>query len=261
MGKNPTMNMVARSALLLCCLLIPSSGRAHFHMLHPKNPSLASNRNTTILFMWGHPFEHEIFDASAPKDLYVVSPSGTSTAIKDLKPIKIAKARNAFSFEFGPAGEKVGDYTFVLNTQPIWMDGEDIFLQDTVKVVLHVDAEKGWDQVLELPFQLVPLTRPYGLEPGMVFQAQVLYQNKPVAGTLVEVERFNDKPPDPLPAEEFKTRTVKTDPNGILTCTLTDPGWWCVTASRDGGKMKHEGKEYPLQVRTTFWVFVDAKKK
>jgi hypothetical protein len=53
------------------------------------------------------------------------------------------------------------------------------------------------------------------------------------------------------------TRRVKTDPNGVATCTLTDPGWWCLTAQRDGGDQVHNGKFYTLRQRTTFWVFVD----
>ena len=52
------------------------------------------------------------------------------------------------------------------------------------------------------------------------------------------------------------TRLVKTDPNGVATCTLTDTGWWCLTARRDGGQREHEGKMYPVLQRSTLWVHV-----
>src|SRR5262249_13825031 len=82
---------------------------------------------------------------------------------------------------------------------------------------------------------------------------------KPLAGALVEVERFNPTPPKELPPDEQITRTVKTDPNGVATCTLTEPGWWCLTAQTDGGRLRHEGKPYPLRRRAPLGVFGDEK--
>src|SRR5947209_944968 len=111
--------------------------------------------------------------------------------------------------------------------------------------------------------ELVPLTRPYGLEPGLVFQAQLLVTGKPVPGALVEVERMNPEPPKEadLPPDEQITRKTKTDPNGVLTCTLPDAGWWVITAVTDGGARDHEGKPRPVRRRATLWVNVDAKAK
>src|SRR5205085_8889242 len=100
--------------------------------------------------------------------------------------------------------------------------------------VLHVQAQKGWDAGGD-GFQLLPLTRPYGLAPGTAFQARASFADKPVAGALVEIERYNAARPAKLPADEHITRATKTDPNGVVTCTLLEPGWWCITAARDGG--------------------------
>jgi hypothetical protein len=77
------------------------------------------------------------------------------------------------------------------------MADEKRFFQDTVKVVLHVQTQNGWDAVLgATPCETVPLTRPYGLEPGLVFQARTLLATRGVpdrslAGALVEVERYH----------------------------------------------------------------------
>ncbi len=65
----------------------------------------------------------------------------------------------------------------ILQTPPIWMDDMKGFVQDTVKVVLHVQAQKHWEanfEIDESKLKIVPLTRPYGLLPGMTFQAQLL---------------------------------------------------------------------------------------
>jgi uncharacterized GH25 family protein len=95
----------------------------------------------------------------------------------------------------------------------------------------------------------------------MVFQAQVVLppniREKSINNNLVEVERYNSSPPKDPPADEHRTRTVKPDPNGVVTATLTDPGWWCLTASRDGDANAKDGKQRTH--RTTLWVFVDEK--
>jgi elongation factor P hydroxylase len=77
---------------------------------------------------------------------------------------------------------------------------------------------------------------------------------------LVEVERYNPTPPRSLPPDEQRTRTAKTDPNGIVTCTLSEAGWWCVAGQqRRGTGEKRDGKEYPVRQRAIHWVFVDEK--
>src|SRR5439155_19575289 len=90
--------------------------------------------------------------------------------------------------------EQRGDYVFYLNSAPIWMPEDEVFFQDTVRVVLHVQAQKGWDASAPLPFQLTPLTRPYGLQPGMVFQAEVQPRSLPPTSLLVEIEHYNSAP-------------------------------------------------------------------
>ncbi len=251
-------------ALISCFVLQTPAARAHFHMLFPDDkPAAQPGDKVKFTYRWGHPFEHELFDATKPVELIVISPAGEKSKLTDLEEFKVPAGKNkvtAHRFVFEPRGtvaERVGDYVFALTTPQVFMKDEEVILEDTVKVVLHVQAQKGWDQVVGLPFELVPLTRPYGLKPGMVFQAQALFKDKPLAGAMVEVERYNEVPPKELPPEEHRTRAVKTDPNGILTCTLPDAGWWCITAYRDGGKAGHAGKNYPLQQRTTFWVYVD----
>jgi cobalt/nickel transport protein len=137
------------------------------------------------------------------------------------------------------------------------MEEEQEFVEDCVKTVLHVQAQRGWDAKLGLDFEMVPLTRPYGLSAGCVFQAQAVRAGKPAADVLVEIEHYNPQPPKALPPDEHITRTTKTDPNGVATCMLTQPGWWCITAQRVEGTLHHDGKPAPVRKRATFWVYVD----
>jgi cobalt/nickel transport protein len=270
--------MLYRLRLVLAAfglVLAASLGQAHFNMLLPQAAAAKKGSAVTLLYQWGHPFEHQLFDAPLPRRLVVFGPDGkevdlTKTLEKVTSVVPKGKGVTAFRLRFTP--EQRGDYTFVLTTPPIWMEEDKEFFQDNVQVVLHVQAQKGWDSETGRRFKLLPLTRPYGLQAGMVFQAQVLVpvppaaaggaQAKPavqpLAGSLVEVERYNARPPAQLPPDELITRTVRTDPNGVVTCTLPEPGWWCLTAQRTVAEQERDGKRYPVRERATLWVFVDS---
>ena len=60
---------------------------------------------------------------------------------------------------------------------------------------------------------------------------ELVSRTNALARALVEIERYNAVVPKELPPDEQITRTAKTDPNGIFTCTLTEPGWWCLAAT------------------------------
>jgi uncharacterized GH25 family protein len=256
-----------------CLGLFSGTAAAHFNMLLPQTASAKKGETVTIIYQWGHPFEHQLFDAPQPQSLIVLYPDGKRVELTD-KLEKINRARTvsegkdkeatAYQLRFTPPER--GDYVFVLRTPPIWMEEDGEFLQDTVKSVLHVQAQKGWEAAAG-DFELVPLTRPYGLRAGMVFQAESLCSPARSASKgerapclrcgLVEIERYNAEPPKTLPPDEHITRTVRLDPNGVVTTTLSEPGWWCLTASRPQGTRMRDGKSYPLRQRATLWVFVD----
>ena len=244
----------------MVCLL---GGRAaaHFQMLLPEKASVKRGETVVVHYRWGHPFEHQLFDAPAPETVFSVSPEGQKTDLTGnlQKAQELSGEKKAATYRLSITPAQRGDHLLTLSTPPIWMEEEQEFLQDSVKVVLHVQAQKGWDTSAGQPFEMMPLTRPYGLQSGMVFQAQAQWQGKPLAGALIEIERYNAVAPDKLPPDEHITRTGKTDPNGCLACTLTDPGWWCLTAHHDGGQLEHDGKMYPLRRRATLWVFVDGR--
>jgi cobalt/nickel transport protein len=256
------MTFPTRSALALALLgLLAPFAAAHFNMLLPQTAAARKDEAVTLVYQWGHPFEHQLFDAPQPQAVFVLGPDGKRTdlgpSLEKTSAHADGKTVTAYRLRFTP-GQR-GDFVFVLETPPIWMEEEEEFFQDTVKAVLHVQAQNGWDGVAKQDFELVPLTRPYGLQPGMVFQAQALVGGKPLSGALTEVERYHPTPPKELPADEQITHTARTDPNGVVTATLTEPGWWCLTTQRDGGSRDHDGKACPVRRRSTLWVFVDEK--
>jgi uncharacterized GH25 family protein len=242
---------------------------AHYNMLLPHAAAAKKGEAVAFTYQWGHPFEHQLFDAPQPQSVIVRAPDGKKADLtRALEKVALRAGKDkkvvGYRFRFTPGAR--GDYVFLLHTPPIWMEEDGEFLEDTVKVVLHVQAQKGWDAAADGDFEFRPLTRPYGLEPGMVFQAQIGQKGTraggdfaPLAGSLVEVEHYHAAAPKELPPDEQITRTARTDPGGVVTTTLTDPGWWCLTASRQAGTRPREGKAHPLRQRSTFWVFVADK--
>jgi cobalt/nickel transport protein len=244
-------------------LLVASvaSCQAHFNMLLPQAASVQRGDKVQITYQWGHPYEHQLFNAPPPQSLYALAPDGKKTDLtnaleKGSKAGADNKQVTVYHVAFAP--DQRGDYVFVLNTAPIWMEEEQEFFQDSVKMILHVQVQKGWDASTGQPMELLPLTRPYGLQPNMVFQAQVLADMKPLAGTVIEIEQYHPAPPKRVPPDEHITRAAKTDPNGVVTATLLEPGWYALTAERDGGRRDHNGKNFPVRRRATLWVFVDG---
>ncbi|MHB1426562.1 MAG: DUF4198 domain-containing protein [Gemmataceae bacterium] len=245
-------------------IFFTGSSAAHFNMLLPQSASAKKGEAVTLTYQWGHPFEHQLFDAPQPQSLIVLCPDGKRLELTDklVKTTRKAGAKEVTVYQLRFTPQQRGDHVFVLRTPPIWMEEDGEFLQDTVKMVLHVQSQKGWDAVVG-DFELVPLTRPYGLRPGMVFQMETAVRPEREKTTdigermMAEIERYNPAPPKKLPADEHITRTVRLDRNGVATTTLSESGWWCLTIARAHGTRLREGKVYPLRQRATLWVFVD----
>src|SRR5262249_62049603 len=122
-----------RDALsLMVVISIGTAAQAHYNMLLPQTPSAKRGEAVTLVYQWGHPFEHQLFDAPTPQSLFVLSPDGKKTELgKTLEKVTGPKQPAAFRYRFTP--DQLGDFVFVLITPPIWMEEEEEFFQDTVK--------------------------------------------------------------------------------------------------------------------------------
>ena len=254
-------------------LLLTSHAHAHYNILLPDAAAAKKGDKVTFTYQWGHPFEHEMFDAPPPARVFVMTPDGKKSELaksleKFKKPAADKKHVQAFRFTFVP--EQRGDHTFFLHTPPIFLEDSKEFVQDIVRVALHVGSQKAWDADPGRQFKIIPVTRPYGLYPGMVFQARALLDQSPGEVTetapphknaLVEFERYNPAPPKEVPGDELITFRTRTDQNGLVTVAFPDPGWWSLTTQRDAGTRELDGTKYPLRQRVTLWLHVDPKKE
>jgi cobalt/nickel transport protein len=254
-----------RTPAALVLLLLASTGQAHYHMLLPDKPSAKKGEPVTVTFQFGHPYEHQLSSMKPPLAVRLVAPDGEEfdmTKSKSVKKVALKGEKgnvDGYRLTFTP--KQRGDYVLVCTSSPTLMKEDNELLVDNLKVVIHVQAQKGWDRnVGDRGYNVwEPLTRPYGLLPGTVFQARFVPSNKktPKANLMVEVERYNPTPPKTLPADEFITRTMKTDDNGIVTTTLPEAGWWCLTTTWEVLPAKVDGKPVKYRQRSTLWVYID----
>ena len=92
-----------------------------------------------------------------------MAPDGKTTTYPGdfLKKIAVPGADNkkASAYQFSYKPEQRGDYIFWMQLPPVWMEEEEQYFQDNVKVVLHVQAQKGWENVANKGWEVQPLTR------------------------------------------------------------------------------------------------------
>ncbi len=247
-------------AVFAILAVVASMAHAHFHVLMPQKVNVQARGSTDITYWLGHPFEHILTHAARPQQFIAVSPEGDRQDLLPTVTESSMKGQEGKTFTTWQATLKTaqrGDYVLAVVSSPAIEDA--VQHQAFVKTVVHAKAQKGWDRVLNLPAEIVPLTRPYGLLGGTVFTVQVLKDGKPAAGVMVEVEKYNDNPltEDKLPPDEYITREIKTDANGIATFNLPESGWWGIMAAIDAGNVERDGKTIPALRHAVYWVFVN----
>jgi cobalt/nickel transport protein len=116
-------------------------------------------------------------------------------------------------------------------------------LVDYVKAVIHCGEEEwtGWDAKLGAKAEIVPFTRPYGLEEGFVYTGKALYDGSALQDADVEVEKYHTEAEGvavvgkaeemfPYDPPMMFTRVTKTNAAGEFAYTLDEPGIWFVGA-------------------------------
>ncbi|MDH5545409.1 MAG: DUF4198 domain-containing protein [Gammaproteobacteria bacterium] len=253
---------VSRFRALFLLILLGGFGQAqaHFQMIIPSDDMVAQGESRSLkldLLFW-HPFENKGMHMAAPVQFGVMVNGKKQDLLGELKSLKMSdmegKAFDMFKARY--AMRKPGDHTFYVEPQPYWEPSEDSFIVHYTKVIVNgFGLEEGWDQDVGLKTEITPLTRPYGLWAGNVFQGIVKVKGKPVPYAEVEVEFYNPDGARKAPADPMITQVIKADGNGVFTYAMPFKAWWGFAAlNTDDKKMKHEGKDKPVEIGAVLWV-------
>ena len=256
MNKNIITTGFAVMLLIACTgmagahftMVFPSDDEATVWDVAPEDYIADLGETKTVYMMWGHPYEHILFDMSSVPEVSVMKPDGT---VLQLTATEITVDGMNEEGELGTF--KAYKASFVVD-QPgdsvvfVKYEDEDENLIDYTKAVIHCGEETwfGWDAEVGQQTEIIPYMRPYGMEEGFVFAGKALHDGKALAGASVEVEIYHTLdlgkeivetaegmfPSDP---PMVFTRLTMSNANGEFVYTLDEPGIWFV-----GGTMEPE---------------------
>ncbi len=227
---------------------------AHFGVIIPSDDivSQGESRKITLDVKFIHPMEGNYMNMEKPRQFGVLL-RGKKT---DLLPTLQEKKVNGFTtWEARYTVKRPGDHVFYVEPAPYWEPAEQSFIVHYTKVIVNaMGMEEGWDRPVGLKTEIVPLTRPYGLWTGNVFQGVVMVNGKPAPFTEVEVEYLNTDGVK-IPSDPYVTQVVKADANGVFTYAMPRAGWWGFAAlNEDDKKIEKDGKAYPVEIGAVLWV-------
>jgi cobalt/nickel transport protein len=250
--KKGILTILAGSILTL---LFFSVSWAHFGMIIPSDDIVGKEdkKVITLTIKFIHPFEGDYMNMEMPKAFGVMVGGAKQDLLKTLQKKDVKKFTTwGTSYQI----KSPGDYAFYVEPAPYWEPAEESFIVHYTKVIVNaLGLEEGWDEEVGLKTEIVPLTRPYGLWAGNVFQGVVKVDGKPVPHAEVEVEYYNEGGRIKPPAESYITQVIKADQNGVFTYAMPKAGWWGFAALNTADyTLAHEGKEYPVEIGAVLWV-------
>lgn len=158
--------------------------------------------------------------------------------------------------------DKPGLYQFIVEGRPWWDEERQSFLRHQATMTLSVHGvDRGWNEATGQSFEIVPLTRPFGLMAPALFSGRILLDGKPLADAKVRMVRINsDGATAPTPWHEDLAGVSNSA--GEFSFLLAQPGWWCVEALTAGPPLKGpDGELKPVERGALYWFFVDGARE
>ncbi len=257
------MKLCKMTALIVFLTLIAAgSAWSHFGMLIPSDSMVmqGDSRTVTLTLSFSHPFEMVGMDLIKPKVFDVVAGRKKQDLLSTLEATQVM-GRKAWQAAY-PA-KRPGVYMFYMEPEPYWEPAEDSFIVHYTKtVVTAFGDDEGWDEEIGLKTEIVPLSKPFGLYAGNVFQGVVKLDGKPVPYAEVEVEYYNRDRKYAAPTAYMTTQTIKADGNGVFTYGVPVSGWWGFAALNGADfKLPYEGEQKDVELGAVIWVFFHEMKQ
>jgi cobalt/nickel transport protein len=228
---------------------------AHFGMVIPSDTMILPNENRKIglQLLFAHPFEGHTMHLAKPKQFFVFSQNKKQSLLHQVKEYQ-ARGKQAWKTRYRL--KRPGAHIFVMEPQPYWEKTENSFIIHYTKtVVVAFGDDQGWDQELGLPIEIIPLSHPFGLFRGNLFQGIVKKAGKPVPFAKIEVEYFNRNGKAKAANPYMISQTIKADQNGVFSYSVPRSGWWGFAALETANyQIKHKNKKKNVEIGGVIWV-------
>jgi cobalt/nickel transport protein len=247
-----------KMTVLITFLTLIAAGPAwsHFGMLIPSDSMVMQDddRTITVTLSFSHPFEMVGMELVKPKVFSVLAGGKRQDLLGSLEATRVM---GHTAWQAAYPIRRPGVYMFYMEPEPYWEPAEDSFIiHYTKSVVTAFGDDEGWDQEIGLKTEIVPLSKPFGLYAGNVFQGIVKLNGKEVPFAEVEIEYYNRDKKYRAPTEYMITQTIKADGNGVFTYAAPVSGWWGFAAlNRADFKLPHAGEEKDVELGAVIWVY------
>lgn len=250
-----TKQIIGILTLSLLLLAAAAPAPAHFGMVIPSDSMVApeGERSVTLTLSFSHPFEGIGMALAKPKTFGMVADGKTTDLASSLTQ---AQVMDHAAWTATVPLKRPGAHTFFMEPTPYWEPAEDLYIIHYTKtVVAAYGVDAGWDAEVGLMTEIVPLSRPFGLYAGNVFQGIVKLDGKPVPHAEVEVEYYNQDGKAQAPDDLMITQTIKADADGVFTYAAPRAGWWGFSALNGADfTFDHEGEEKEVELGAVIWV-------
>lgn len=227
---------------------------AHFQTLIPSADLLEQGGEVALSMVFTHPTEDGPAMAMARPVRFGVLIGGEAVDLSGaLVPVTV-DGQPAWTAAHGlpePAGA-----LFFVEPAPYWEPSEGAHIIHYAKVFVDSwGVGEGWDDLVGLPVEIEPLSRPTGLWVGNLFSGRVLADGAPVPFAEVEVEFVNDGRVA-LPNDAFVTQVIRADAQGVFHYAMPFEGWWGFAAlvEADHTLPSPDGTEAPVELGGLIWV-------
>lgn len=251
------------AAIMSIVFILDGKSFAHFGMVIPSDSMITQKDSKTITLnvSFSHPFEGVGMELTKPK-VFGVRANGKTFDLRPHFKKSLVMGHTAWKIHYKV--NRPGVYMFYMEPNPYWEPAEDCFIIHYTKIVVTAFGDdEGWDEAIGLRTEIVPLSKPFGLYAGNVFQGMVKLDGKSVPFSVVEVEYYNQDGTSMAPTDYMATQTIKADQNGVFTYAAPKSGWWGFAAlNTSKEKIKRNGKEKDVELGAVIWVqFLDWKMK
>lgn len=248
---------------------VPGIKSAEKGKKNPKNEVAADAAyipEVDILITMMKPYEHAGLDMDMPqmfawlayfKDSNAESPGPErKDLLSDVEEIRYLDKK---AWGANVALEKPGLYQFIMDAKPWWDAENDIYLQQHAKVILPVlGVSEGWNSPAGQTFEILPLTRPFGLVAPALFSGRVLLDGKPFANAPIYMGRINTAKAEDK-AQWHKRLEAVSDSSGQFAFVLNQPGWWYCEAEIPGSPLKGPDGQLKQVARSAIlWLYIGS---
>jgi cobalt/nickel transport protein len=249
--------------VLICVLFAAGTVSAHFGMLIPSDSMVVQgdNRTVSVVLSFSHPFECVGMELARPQVFGVMANGKKQDLLGSLKETRVM---GHVAWQSDYRIKWPGVYMFYMEPRAYWEPTEDRFIVHYTKTIITAFGDdEGWDREIGLKTEIVPLSKPFGLYAGNVFQGIVKMNGKTIPWAEVEIEYYNREKKAEAPTEYMITQTIKADGNGVFTYAAPKSGWWGFSAlNMSDEKRKYEGQDKDVELGAVLWVqFMDWKEK